>query len=199
MCSVVPEQVVDGRRERGEASRRAILAAASAVIVDVGVGGLTHRAVAERAGVPLARVSYHFPTVDDLLAAATANYLDDFDRRLVDMATVTISQGRDVLDACTDFLQELVGPGAAEFLAVVEIRLALHRRDKVVDDRHVIGVMRSFGLDEDVAGSVLSSLFGFAVLVATTDATVTRDQIRTHVRTVLDGIDIPTAPREVSA
>ncbi len=190
-------RAVDGRRERGEASRRAILAAASAVIVDVGVGGLSHRAVAERAGVPLARVSYHFPTVDDLMAAATANYMDDFDRRLADMAAVTIAQGRDLLDACTSFLEELVGPGAAEFLAVVEIRLALHRRSKVVDDRHVIGVLCSFGLEEDVAGSVLSSLFGFAVLVATTDAPVTRDQIRTHVRAVLGGIDIPTAATAV--
>ncbi|UDY35021.1 TetR/AcrR family transcriptional regulator [Dermatobacter hominis] len=192
------ERMVDGRRERGEASRRAILAAASSVIVDAGVGGLTYRAVAERAGVPLARVSYHFPTVDDLLVAATAHYMDDFDRRLADMGAVTIAQGRDLLEACTSFLEELVGPGAAEFLAVVEIRLALHRRGRVVDDRHVIGVLCSFGLDEDAAGSVLSSLFGFAVLVATTDATVTRDQIRTHVRAVLDGIDIPTAPREVA-
>src|SRR5689334_19021993 len=97
------ETIVDGRRERGEASRRAILAAASAVIVDAGVGGLTHRAVAERAGVPLARVSYHFPTVDDLLAAATAHYMDDFDRRLADLAAVTIAQGTDVFDACTSF------------------------------------------------------------------------------------------------
>jgi DNA-binding transcriptional regulator YbjK len=188
---------VDGRRERGEASRRAILAAASAVIVEAGVGALTHRAVAERAGVPLARVSYHYPTVDDLLAAATAHYLDDFDRRLADLAVVTLSQGREVLDACTSFLEELTGPGAAEFLAVVEIRLALHRRGRVVDDEHVIGVLRSFGLDEDVAGSVSSSLFGFAVLAATTDATVTRDQIRTHVRRVLDGIELPTSSEGV--
>jgi AcrR family transcriptional regulator len=191
--------VVDGRRERGEASRRAILAAASQVIVDAGVAGLTHRAVAERAGVPLARVSYHFPTVDDLLAAATAHYLDDFDRRLADMAAVTIAQGRDVMEACTSFLEELVGPGSAEFLAMVEIRLALHRRGKVVDDEHVIGVLCSFGLEPDVAGTVLSSLFGFAVLAATTDVPVTRDQIRTHVRAVLDGIDIPTGAREGSS
>ena len=192
------DRAIDGRRERGEASRRAILNAASAVIVDVGVAGLTHRAVAERTGVPLARVSYHFPTVDDLLAAATTNYMDDFDRRLADMAAVTIAQGRSILDACTSFLEELVGPGAAEFLAVVEIRLALHRRGKVVDDRHVIGVLCSFGLDDDAAGSVLSSLFGFAVLVATTDAPISRDQIRTHVRAVLDGIGIPTGPTEVT-
>ncbi len=183
--------MVDGRRERGEASRRAILAAASAVIVDAGVSGLTHRAVAERAGVPLARVSYHFPTVDDLLAAATTHYLDDFDARLAAMAATTIAGGRDVLDACTDFLLELTGPGSAEFLAVVEVRLALHRRGKVADDGHVIGVLCSLGLDADVAGSVLASLFGFAVLVATTDVEVTREQVRSHVRSTIAGHDLP--------
>lgn len=187
--------VVDGRRERGEASRRAILAAASAIIVDSGVAGLTHRAVAERAGVSLARVSYHFPTVDDLLVAATTHYLDDFDRRLANMAATTVALGRDVLDACTDFLLELTGPGAPEFLAVLEIRLALHRRGKVADDSHVVGVLRSLGLDQDVAHSVLSSLFGFAVLVATTDAEVSREQVRTHVRAVLAGNDMTAEVR----
>ena len=34
------------------------------------VGALTHRSVARAAGVPLARVSYHYPRVDDLLVAA---------------------------------------------------------------------------------------------------------------------------------
>ena len=56
-----------------------------------------------------------------------------------------------MLDACTDFLLELPGPGSAEFLAVVEVRLALHRRGKVADDGHVIGVLCSLGLDADVA------------------------------------------------
>ena len=32
--------------------------------------GLTHRAVASRAGVPLGSTTYHFKTLDDLLAAA---------------------------------------------------------------------------------------------------------------------------------
>ena len=188
---------VDGRRERGEASRLRILAAASEVIVDSGVASLTHRSIAERAGVSLARVSYHFATIDNLLAAATEHYLDDFDRRLAAFAAEAIAPGRSVLDACTDFIEELVGPGSAAFLAVVEIRLALHRRGKVTDDRHVVGVLRSFGLDEATAGSILASLFGFAVLVATTDATVTRSQIRTHVHKVLDAGAITAGRPEV--
>ena len=44
--------IADGRRERGAASRSRILDAAAAVIVDAGVGGLTHRAVDAAAGLP---------------------------------------------------------------------------------------------------------------------------------------------------
>src|SRR5690606_30434630 len=57
----------DGRLRRGQASRRAILDAATAVITEAGVGALTHRAVAAEAGLPPARVTYHFPTVEDLM------------------------------------------------------------------------------------------------------------------------------------
>src|SRR5262245_3905943 len=136
---------VDGRLERGAASRHLILTAASSVIVETGVGGLTHRAVAERAGVPLARVSYHYPTLEDLMVAATSHYLDGFDDRLSRMASTAIAHERPIVDACTDFLDDLLRTGADEFLAMVEVRLALHRRGRVVDDRHVLGVIGSFG------------------------------------------------------
>ena len=96
---------LDGRRVRGAESRRTILAAASAVIVEDGVGGLSHRVVAERAGVPLARVGYHFPTVDDLMIAATARYLDEFDERLASMAASAVASGRPLAEACADVLE----------------------------------------------------------------------------------------------
>ena len=187
---------VDGRRERGAASRQQILTAASVVIVEAGVGGLTHRAVADRAGVPLARVSYHFPTVEDLMVAATSHYLDDFDERLSRMASAAVADGRPLVEACTDFLEELVGVGAPEFLATVEVRLALHRRGRVVDDQHVLGVVRSFGVTDETAGSVVASLFGFAVLAATTDVAVPRSLIRSHVGAVLGGTHSPSGLTE---
>lgn len=177
----------DGRRRRGAASRQAILDAAAALITRNGVSGLTHRAVAEQAGVPLARVSYHFPTVDDLMVAATARYLEQFDERLAAMATAAVRQGRPMVEACTDFLAELIGDGAQEFLAVVEVRLALHRRGRVVDDDRVLEVVRGFGATEAQVGSIVASLFGFAVLAATTDAPVPRELVRTHVQAVFVG------------
>ena len=40
------------------------------MLTDVGVGGLTHRAIAARADVSLASLTYHFAGIDDLLGAA---------------------------------------------------------------------------------------------------------------------------------
>ncbi len=57
-------------RRDPEARRRQIVAAAVRAIVDVGIGGVTHRKIAALAGVPLGSTTYYFPTLDDLVAAA---------------------------------------------------------------------------------------------------------------------------------
>ncbi len=175
----------DGRLQRGEASRRAILAAASQVIVDDGVDALTHRAVAEAAGVPLARISYHYPKIEDLMVAAATQYLDAFDHRLRTLADTARAGRRSMVEACTDFLLELVTVRSQEFLGMVEVRLALHRRGRTVDDVGVVGVVRSFGADEPRARSIVAAMFGFAVLAATAPEPVTRSQVHGYVRSVL--------------
>jgi TetR/AcrR family transcriptional regulator, regulator of biofilm formation and stress response len=60
-----------GRRRRGPTDpdrREKIADAAIAVVAERGVEGVTHRAVAAAAGVPLGSTTYHFATLDDLLA-----------------------------------------------------------------------------------------------------------------------------------
>jgi AcrR family transcriptional regulator len=177
----------DGRRQRGDTSRRAILAAASQVIVDDGVDALTHRSVAEAAGVPLARVSYHYPKVEDLMVAAAMQYLEGFDARLATLAESARAGRRSLVEACTDFLLELVTVRSSEFLGMVEVRLALHRRGRTVDDVGVVGVIRSFGADEQRSLAIVAAMFGFAVLAATAPDPVTRSQVRTYVRSILGG------------
>lgn len=57
-------------RRDPEGRRRAILHAAVEAIAEVGVGQVTHRRIAARAGVPLGSTTYYFPTLDDLVSAA---------------------------------------------------------------------------------------------------------------------------------
>ena len=139
----------DGRLLRGLASRVAILDGAATVIRDQGVDGLTHRAVAGATGVPLARVSYHFPTVDDLLVAASGHFLAVFDERLAELAQSSRVGERSIVDACTEFLVELLAEGRDDFVAAVQVRIALHRRGLVTDDGSVSDL--PFGSFEDRA------------------------------------------------
>ena len=59
----------DGRTLRGNATRLKILEAARETLLDAGTGGTSTRAVADRAGVPLSLVHYHFGSKQELLAA----------------------------------------------------------------------------------------------------------------------------------
>ncbi|OMI37542.1 TetR/AcrR family transcriptional regulator [Streptomyces sparsogenes] len=66
-----------GRRQR-------IIDAAAAVVRARGIAGLSHRAVAAEADVPLGSTTYHFATLDDLLVAVlrqiNAEWLADVER-----------------------------------------------------------------------------------------------------------------------
>ncbi len=55
---------------RGQARRAALVAAAAQVLRDDGFAGLTHRAVATRADLPLAATTYYFASRDELVAEA---------------------------------------------------------------------------------------------------------------------------------
>jgi TetR/AcrR family transcriptional regulator, regulator of biofilm formation and stress response len=59
-------------RRDPEGRRRAIVLGAIRAIAEHGAGGVTHRRIAEHAGVPLGSTTYYFPTLDDLVAAAFA-------------------------------------------------------------------------------------------------------------------------------
>jgi TetR/AcrR family transcriptional regulator, regulator of biofilm formation and stress response len=57
-------------QSRGERRREAILRATLSIIGRHGTGAVTHRAVAEEAGVPLASTTYYFASKDELLEQA---------------------------------------------------------------------------------------------------------------------------------
>jgi DNA-binding transcriptional regulator YbjK len=59
-----------GTRPRGAARREALLDAVLRVVAEVGVDAVTHRRVAEVAGLPLASTTYWFESKEHLLTAA---------------------------------------------------------------------------------------------------------------------------------
>jgi len=110
-----------GRRDR-------IARAAIAVVAERGVEGLTHRAVAAAAGVPLGSTTYHFETLDDLLEMALETAAADNTRRMRDWA-VRLPAGADLAGALAGLaVASLAGEDRAN--AIVEYELyvaALHR------------------------------------------------------------------------
>ena len=55
---------------KGERRRKALVAAAVELLDEGGFEAVRHRAVAERAGLPLASTTYYFSSLDDLVRAA---------------------------------------------------------------------------------------------------------------------------------
>jgi len=55
-----------GRYTRGAQRRSALIEAAAGLLLEQGLAALSHRAVAARAGLPLASTTYYFASADDL-------------------------------------------------------------------------------------------------------------------------------------
>jgi DNA-binding transcriptional regulator YbjK len=70
------------KQARGEARREHILRATLAAIGERGIEGVTHRAIAARARVPLGSLTYYFPSKEDLLGQALLLFVDEEVERL---------------------------------------------------------------------------------------------------------------------
>jgi DNA-binding transcriptional regulator YbjK len=82
-------------RPRGEARREAILRATLAVIGEQGPDSVTHRAVAERAGVPVSSTTYHFASKEELLEQtvilAAREEVERLERLVLELAPLELS------------------------------------------------------------------------------------------------------------
>ncbi|PZF80846.1 TetR/AcrR family transcriptional regulator [Jiangella anatolica] len=75
-------ETTDGRRSRGQQTRRRLLDAAIRVVGRDGPAGVTHRSVAAAAGVTKSLATYHFATIEELLTAALAECTEEYAARL---------------------------------------------------------------------------------------------------------------------
>lgn len=59
---------------KGERRRQALVEAAAELFAERGFDAIRHRAVAERAGLPLASTTYYFDSLDELITATVEHY-----------------------------------------------------------------------------------------------------------------------------
>ena len=99
---------------KGERRRQALVAAAAALLVEGGFDAVRHRAVAERADLPLASTTYYFSSLDDLVTAAVQHYARaELDRGRAQLAALP-AERRDLDSLVELVLDQLLGPRAAE-------------------------------------------------------------------------------------
>jgi len=94
------------QRPRGAARREALLEAALQIVAEVGPDAVTHRRVAEEAGLPLASTTYWFDSKEHLLTQAMELAAERDTARLLEAAASFASSGGDPLDAAVAAIVE---------------------------------------------------------------------------------------------
>ncbi|MCU1557762.1 MAG: transcriptional regulator, TetR family [Microbacteriaceae bacterium] len=114
----------DGRLARGDLRRTLLLDAAVTVVAEHGSGALTHRAAAAAAGVSVASVTYHFPSIGDLREAMfdhAGSRIGLAFRSVVEAASASVE---DVPEISASFAAHLVTERRADTSAVLEMIIA---------------------------------------------------------------------------
>ncbi|QFU94446.1 TetR/AcrR family transcriptional regulator [Amycolatopsis sp. YIM 10] len=108
---------------KGERRRAALIEAASQLLAESGFDAIRHRAVAERAGLPLASTTYYFDSLEELVTAAVEHH-----------ARLELTQGRQCLEETGDrslvdlVLEMLLGPERDDREADAEAVLLRYER-----------------------------------------------------------------------
>jgi len=114
----------DGRLARGEQRKTRVLDAAVRVVAESGSGALTHRAAATGAGVSVASVTYHFPSIGDLRQAMFNHAGSRVGLSFRVIIEAGGSRTNDVPEICGTFAASLVTERRVDTSAVLEMILA---------------------------------------------------------------------------
>ncbi|MFJ9780282.1 TetR/AcrR family transcriptional regulator [Amycolatopsis sp. NPDC101161] len=179
------------RRGPNDPERRARIAqAAIEVVAKRGIDGVTHRAVAAAAGVPLGSTTYHFATLDDLLEVAlheaaekNVHALKEWESALPPDADFAAA----LADLVMGYINEQYRDTVVEYdLYVAALhRPALRKASAAWDD----ALIAFFGSRTDpLTGRLLAGLFcGLLMQAALADPRPTREEIETLFRRAIEG------------
>jgi DNA-binding transcriptional regulator YbjK len=191
----------DGRLARGELRKLLLLDAAVKVVADGGSGALTHRAVASDAGVSLASVTYHFPSIGDLREAMFDHAGSRVGLAFRDLIETAGTRAEDVPELTAAFSVSLVTERRVDTTAVFEMIVAaghdasLRPLVRFFNDRlaELLGPYvgeRFTALT--VAAAIQGLILGYLAQTDVEDAQALHDGITDLVRRYRDDDAIPT-------
>ncbi|QGK70628.1 TetR family transcriptional regulator [Allosaccharopolyspora coralli] len=175
-----------GRRD--PARRERIARAAIDVVADRGIDKLTHRAVAAAAGVPLGSTTYHFATLDDLLAVAL-QYAAQDDITQLRAWSERLGGPHDLPSALADLVLHYLGPERTSTIVQHELYVAAMHRPALRDASTAWddALVELFTAHTDrTTGRMVSTIFcGLLLQGMVRESTPGRDEIETLVRRAL--------------
>ncbi|HZA10342.1 TetR/AcrR family transcriptional regulator [Mycobacterium sp.] len=92
---------------KGERRRDALVSAAAELLCERGFDAVRHRAVARRAGMPLASTTYYFSSLDDLIAKAV-EHVGEQEAEQLRMRLAGLSRRRRGVESTADVLVDLL-------------------------------------------------------------------------------------------
>lgn len=203
------ERPLRGRRRagRGEARRRQILDAAVRVIGTGGLASLTHRAVAEAAGVPLGSMTYYFRDREELIDQTMA-YAVEIERErmtgIVEEVTgePTVDQSVDLLT--TIFLDKSIADPLYD-LALFEMFMEATRnpdlREKTIAWSDLIaGIVDRVlpptdpALPRPMAIQIVAALIDGLMLESASNQELTLEQLSEHLRATIERLVAASEP-----
>jgi len=119
-------------QQRAQARRDALLTAAVQVAAEHGMAAVTHRAVTERAGLPLATVSYFFDSITELANEAIRAYAAA-DSELLHALAGELATQELTPDAIASAFAAAAAPRRTDTLAMFEAYLNAARTDQIRD------------------------------------------------------------------
>ncbi|MFN8227927.1 MAG: TetR family transcriptional regulator [Mycobacterium sp.] len=186
---------------KGERRRGALVSAAAELLSEGGFEAVRHRAVARRAGLPLASTTYYFSSLDELIAAAV-EYIGLAEAAQMRSRVSLLSRRRRGAESTADVLVELLlddtGAGTEQLISRYERYIACARQPALRDIQRRVLRQRTDAVGEaversgrcvrsDLLSALVCAVDGAVVSALVDDGGTPRDSARA---TLIDVIDV---------
>jgi DNA-binding transcriptional regulator YbjK len=180
------------RRRFDPHRRERIAGAAIKVVAERGIEGLTHRAVAAEADVPLGSTTYYFADLDDLLAAALERAAAANIAELRAWGD-TVASRTELPGALAELIVRSLGPDRALWMVGFELYVAALRRPamralSIEWDTAFVAIL-SGHVGEHRARALVAATNGLIIQTLLADPPPSQADVEAVVRTILPDDD----------